>query len=175
MLRVVFLLFLISFSGFVPAQVIQSPYDTRSLETFILPNQLKVLLISDPEAEKAAASMDVAVGSGANPVEIPGLAHFLEHMLFLGSEKYPEADSYQSYISANGGSHNAFTAYENTNYFFDVRPEAFAGALDRFSRFLSTRYLLQTMCNVSVTQLTLNFRPSAGTIAVAYMKSPNRS
>lgn len=135
MLRVVFLLFLISFSGFVPAQVIQSPYDTRSLETFILPNQLKVLLISDPEAEKAAASMDVAVGSGANPVEIPGLAHFLEHMLFLGSEKYPEADSYQSYISANGGSHNAFTAYENTNYFFDVRPEAFAGALDRFSRF----------------------------------------
>lgn len=135
MIRVVFLLFLISFSGFVSAQVIQSPYDTRSLEAFTLPNQLKVLLISDPEAEKAAASLDVAVGSGANPAEIPGLAHFLEHMLFLGTEKYPEADSYQSYISANGGSHNAFTAYENTNYFFDVRPDALAGALDRFSRF----------------------------------------
>ncbi|WP_417579110.1 insulinase family protein [Nitrincola sp.] len=135
MLRVIFLVFLISFSGFVPAQVIQSPYDNRSLETLILPNQLKVLLISDPAAEKAAASLDVAVGSAANPVDIPGLAHFLEHMLFLGTEKYPEADSYQSYINANGGSHNAFTAYENTNYFFDVRPEALAGALDRFSRF----------------------------------------
>lgn len=135
MIRVVFLLFLISFSGYASAQVIQSPYDTRSFKTFTLPNQLKVLLISDPEAEKAAASLDVAVGSGANPLEIPGLAHFLEHMLFLGTEKYPEADSYQSYISANGGSHNAFTAYENTNYFFDVRPDALAGALDRFSRF----------------------------------------
>ncbi|WP_052063501.1 insulinase family protein [Nitrincola sp. A-D6] len=135
MFRVVFLLFLLSFSGFVSAQVIQSPYDNRAFEAFTLPNQLKVLLISDPEAEKAAASMDVAVGSGANPAEIPGLAHFLEHMLFLGTEKYPEADSYQAFISANGGSHNAFTAYENTNYFFDVRPESLTGALDRFSRF----------------------------------------
>lgn len=117
------------------AQVIQSPFDQRHFEAFTLPNQLRVLLISDPSAEKAAASMDVAVGSGANPESIPGLAHFLEHMLFLGTEKYPEADSYQSFISANGGSFNAFTAYENTNYFFDVRPQALSGALDRFSRF----------------------------------------
>ncbi|MCD8512406.1 MAG: insulinase family protein [Nitrincola sp.] len=117
------------------AQVIQSPFDQREFRALTLPNQLKVLLISDPSAEKAAASMDVAVGSGANPESIPGLAHFLEHMLFLGTEKYPEADSYQSFISANGGSFNAFTAYENTNYFFDIRPQALPGALDRFSRF----------------------------------------
>ncbi|WP_239644369.1 insulinase family protein, partial [Nitrincola lacisaponensis] len=115
--------------------MLKSPFDNREFDAFVLPNQLKVLLISDPEAEKAAASMDVAVGSGANPEAIPGLAHFLEHMLFLGTEKYPEADSYQSFISANGGSHNAFTAYENTNYFFDIRPQALPGALDRFSRF----------------------------------------
>ncbi|TVQ68696.1 MAG: peptidase M16, partial [Oceanospirillales bacterium] len=117
------------------AKVIQSPFDQREFRALTLPNQLKVLLISDPEAEKAAASMDVAVGSGANPESIPGLAHFLEHMLFLGTEKFPEADSYQSFINANGGSFNAFTAYENTNYFFDIRPQALPGALDRFSRF----------------------------------------
>lgn len=121
--------------AWVSAEVLKSPFDNREFDAFVLPNQLKVLLISDPEAEKAAASMDVSVGSGANPEAIPGLAHFLEHMLFLGTGKYPEADSYQSFISANGGSHNAFTAYENTNYFFDIRPQALPGALDRFSRF----------------------------------------
>lgn len=126
---------LLMFSSWSAAQVIQSPFDHRQFEAFTLPNQLKVLLISDPSAEKAAASMDVGVGSAANPESIPGLAHFLEHMLFLGTEKYPESDSYQAFINANGGSFNAFTAYENTNYFFDVRPQALPGALDRFSRF----------------------------------------
>ncbi|WP_151670439.1 insulinase family protein [Nitrincola schmidtii] len=132
MFIVVILLLLPSISM---AKVIQSPFDQREFRALTLPNQLKVLLISDPTAEKAAASMDVAVGSGANPESIPGLAHFLEHMLFLGTEKFPEADSYQSFINANGGSFNAFTAYENTNYFFDIRPQALPGALDRFSRF----------------------------------------
>ncbi|WP_168927423.1 insulinase family protein [Nitrincola alkalilacustris] len=119
------------------AHIITSPYDTREYETLVLDNQLKVLLVSDPSAEKAAASLDVGVGSGANPVHRPGLAHFLEHMLFLGTEPYPEADGYQHYISANGGNHNAFTAYENTNYFFDIQPQAFEGALDRFAAFFT--------------------------------------
>ena len=128
-------LVLIYFPLISSAQVIHSSFDQREFRAFTLPNQLQVLLISDPTAEKAAASMDVAVGSGANPEAIPGLAHFLEHMLFLGTEQFPEADSYQSFISANGGSFNAFTAYENTNYFFDIRPQSLPGALDRFSRF----------------------------------------
>lgn len=135
-IQLLFIFFVSLFlSTLTSAQVQHSPFDQRDFRALTLPNQLKVLLISDPAAEKAAASMDVAVGSAANPEEIPGLAHFLEHMLFLGTEKYPEADSYQSFISANGGSFNAFTAYENTNYFFDIRPQALPGALDRFARF----------------------------------------
>lgn len=117
------------------AQVIKSPYDTREFEALRLDNNLRVLLVSDAEAEKAAVSMDVGVGSGANPLQRPGLAHFLEHMLFLGTEAFPEADAYQHFISSHGGSHNAFTAYENTNYFFDIDPNALPGALDRFSQF----------------------------------------
>ncbi|MGK0498896.1 MAG: secreted Zn-dependent insulinase-like peptidase [Oceanicoccus sp.] len=56
-------------------------------------------------------------------------------MLFLGTDKYPVADEYQSFISSHGGSHNAYTAFEHTNYFFDIDPNHFAAALDRFSRF----------------------------------------
>jgi secreted Zn-dependent insulinase-like peptidase len=40
------------------------------------------MLISDPDADKSAASLDVHVGSAYEPKEIGGLAHFLEHMLF---------------------------------------------------------------------------------------------
>lgn len=117
------------------AALIQSPSDRRQYDAFTLPNQLQVVVISDPDTDKAAASLNVRVGSADNPPDRPGLAHFLEHMLFLGTEKYPEAGEYQQFISANGGSHNAFTAFENTNYFFDVQAQALPQALDRFAQF----------------------------------------
>ena len=129
------LLALISLSSMVGANVIKSPNDTREYKTIELDNQLRALLISDMQSDKGAASLNVQVGSSANPPDRAGLAHFLEHMLFLGTEKYPEADAYQAFINSNGGSHNAFTAYDDTNYFFDVRAEAFPEALDRFAQF----------------------------------------
>ncbi len=130
-----FLLLLFCSSNMLFAAVEKSPTDHRDYLAFTLPNQLKVLVISDPTADKAAASMDVNVGSSANPKARLGLAHFLEHMLFLGTKKYPEAGEYQQFISNNGGNHNAFTAFENTNYFFDIQASQLEPALDRFSRF----------------------------------------
>lgn len=115
--------------------VLTSPADSRDYAYRVLPNGLRVLLVSDPEAPKSAASLDVHVGSGHDPKDRQGLAHFLEHMLFLGTDKYPDASEYQAFITAHGGSHNAYTAYENTNYFFDVSNEAFPEALDRFAQF----------------------------------------
>ncbi|WP_254902884.1 insulinase family protein [Halomonas sp. CSM-2] len=112
-----------------------SPYDERDYRVLELENGLNVLLVSDDEADKAAASMNVRVGSAQDPDDLQGLAHFLEHMLFLGTEAYPEADAYQRYLSRNAGSHNAFTASQDTNYFFSIEPSAFEGALDRFSAF----------------------------------------
>lgn len=114
---------------------ITSPNDSRDYRALTLGNGLEVLLVSAPDADKAAASMNVSVGSAQDPDATPGLAHFLEHMLFLGTDRYPEADSYQQYISQHGGNHNAFTASQDTNYFFDIEPDALSGALDRFSRF----------------------------------------
>ncbi|NRP35540.1 Protease 3 precursor [Marinobacterium sp. xm-d-579] len=134
---IVSLLFLVflSLSSIVGADIIKSLNDTREYRILELDNQLRALLISDMQSDKGAASLNVQVGSSANPPERAGLAHFLEHMLFLGTEKYPEADAYQAFINSNGGSHNAFTAYDDTNYFFDVRAEAFPEALDRFAQF----------------------------------------
>ncbi len=115
--------------------IVKSENDKRAYESFVLPNRLKVLLISDPDTDKAAAAMDVFVGSGSDPAKRPGLAHFLEHMLFLGTEKYPQAGEYQAFISTHAGSHNAYTAFEHTNYFFDIDTDYLEPALDRFAQF----------------------------------------
>lgn len=129
------LVLLIQSSVLTAAEVITSAQDQRSYRVIQLDNQLKVALISDARLSRSAAALSVQAGSNANPEDREGLAHFLEHMLFLGTEKYPEAGEYQSFISANGGSHNAFTAYDNTTYFFDIKADAFEGALDRFAQF----------------------------------------
>lgn len=116
-------------------QPVQSPNDDYAYRHLTLDNELQVLLISDPGAPKAAAALDVLVGSGDNPPGREGLAHFLEHMLFLGTDRYPEAGDYQQYIAEHGGSHNAYTSFEHTNYFFDIQAPYLEDALDRFSRF----------------------------------------
>ncbi|PIE37877.1 MAG: peptidase M16, partial [Gammaproteobacteria bacterium] len=115
--------------------VVKSPNDDREYRYLELPNRLKVLLISDSTSPKAAAAMNVAVGSGDNPPGREGLAHFLEHMLFLGTQKYPSADDYQTFVSEHGGNHNAYTSFENTVFFFDIDAPHFAKGLDRFAQF----------------------------------------
>ncbi|VFQ78513.1 unnamed protein product [Cuscuta campestris] len=109
--------------------------DKREYKRIVLQNSLEVLLISDPETDKCAACMDVGVGAFSDPKGLEGLAHFLEHMLFYASEKYPLEDSYSKFISEHGGSTNAFTSSKNTNYYFDVNIDSFEEALDRFAQF----------------------------------------
>lgn len=116
-------------------EIIKPRTDTRDYKRIVLPNSLQVLLISDPDTDKCAASMSVGVGSFSDPEGLEGLAHFLEHMLFYASEKYPLEDSYSTYISEHGGRTNAYTASEQTNYYFDVNADCFEEALDRFAQF----------------------------------------
>ncbi|MFV8818319.1 insulinase family protein [Haliea sp. E17] len=117
------------------AQPVKSPSDSREYRYITLDNQLQVLLISDPNTPTAAASLDVATGSADNPPGREGLAHFLEHMLFLGTDKYPDSAEYEEFITGHGGNHNAYTSTENTNYFFDIDAPYLDEALDRFAQF----------------------------------------
>jgi len=122
-------------AGPLSVEIIKSPNDDRDYRYLELPNQLKVVLISDASSDKAAAALTVFRGSLHDPAEHPGLAHFLEHMLFIGTTKYPDVDGYQHFLTANGGTSNAYTAPDHTNYFFDVAPPQFPEALDRFANF----------------------------------------
>uniref|UniRef100_A0A7S4RX98 Peptidase M16 N-terminal domain-containing protein n=1 Tax=Ditylum brightwellii TaxID=49249 RepID=A0A7S4RX98_9STRA len=136
--------------------------DTRHYRSITLPsNSLQVLLVSDPKTDIEAASIHVKAGHFNDPRTRAGLAHFHEHMLFLGTKKYPEENEYETFLGTNGGSSNAYTDMEDTNYYFSVNPlnhknngeeegdaeneadveegkvvsKALYGALDRFSQF----------------------------------------
>jgi len=85
--------------------------------------------------KRAAAAMAVGIGSWADPPHLQGCAHFLEHMLFMGSEKYPKENHYDSIVSKYGGTTNAFTECEHTVYHFEVYPKKFNEVLDIFSQF----------------------------------------
>ncbi|RWS06152.1 insulin-degrading enzyme-like protein, partial [Dinothrombium tinctorium] len=119
----------------VHSNIVKSPNDNRAYKGLILTNGLKVLLISDPTTDKAAAALDVHVGAMSDPPSIPGLAHFLEHMLFLGTEKFPKENEYHTYISQNGGHSNAYTSSNHTNFHFDIGATHLEGALERFVEF----------------------------------------
>ena len=129
------LLFLLFTTAVSAVEVTKSPNDDRQYEYLELPNRMRVLLVSDPEADKAAAALTVGVGSTSDPPGRDGLAHFLEHMLFMGTEQYPDVDDYSDFIKKNGGMDNAFTAGGQTTYYFDIKPEALEPALDRFAQF----------------------------------------
>ena len=118
----------------LPLRVV-APTDTAQFRRFVLDNGLRVLLVSDQKFNKSGASLVVNVGQIDDPADREGLAHFLEHMLFLGTEKYPNVSDWDNYLGQNGGTNNAYTASDHTNYQFDIRHDAFAGALDRFAQF----------------------------------------
>uniref|UniRef100_A0A8C3HE72 Nardilysin n=1 Tax=Chrysemys picta bellii TaxID=8478 RepID=A0A8C3HE72_CHRPI len=101
----------------------------------------QVLLWSDKQASlpcmcvSSAAALCVAVGSFSDPEDLPGLAHFLEHMVFMGSLKYPDENGFDAFLKKHGGSDNASTDCERTVFQFDVQRKYFKEALDRWAQF----------------------------------------
>ena len=114
-----------------------SPNDDRAYALVELANGLEVMLVSDPTVEKSAAALSVGLGAAADPDEYPGMAHYLEHMLFMGSAQYPDPDGFMAFTAEHGGMSNAYTGLDITNYMMTVENEAFPEGLDRFSSFFT--------------------------------------
>ncbi len=125
------------------SRLIKSPNDNKNYHSLTLANGLRVLLIENTESQKAAAALAVNVGHFSDPKSRQGMAHFLEHMLFLGTKHFPDGSEYQQFISKNGGHHNAWTATEHTCYFLDIFHQGFEHALERFSDFFINPLLSQ--------------------------------
>ena len=61
--------------------------DDRSYRVIRLPNKLEALLVHDPDTDKAGAAVNVNVGSFSDADDMPGMAHAVEHLLFMGTKK----------------------------------------------------------------------------------------
>ncbi|XP_063156335.1 nardilysin-like [Candoia aspera] len=85
--------------------------------------------------KQSAAALAVGVGSFCDPEDLPGLAHFLEHMVFMGSQKYPDENGFDTFLKKHGGSDNASTDTERTVFQFDIQKKYFKEALDRWAQF----------------------------------------
>jgi insulysin len=126
---------------------------TRTSLKLRLFNGLEVLLISDPAADQSAASISVEAGSWSDPVEYPGMAHFCEHMLFMGTKKYPSVNEFFTLVTDYAGLTNAFTAPNRTVYMFSAQTKGFLSILDRFAHFFidplfNPSFLTREMHNV---------------------------
>ena len=105
--------------------------------TETLANGLRVTLRHAPNLKRCAAALRVAAGSHDVPLAWPGLAHFLEHLLFLGTERFPAEQGLMAYVQGHGGQVNARTSERTTDFFFELSPQAFNGGLERLSDMLA--------------------------------------
>lgn len=150
--------------------------DIKEYRLVSLPNDMRVLLISDPSlkdaeeegedddeedveggeeeeedegeddgedddeegGKKAACAVCVGVGSLCDPRALGGLAHFAEHMVFMGTSKYPTENEWSEYLAKHGGEDNGETSLETTTCYFDVNPAHLHDTLDRFASFFSS-------------------------------------
>ncbi|KAM7533020.1 hypothetical protein Aperf_G00000118882 [Anoplocephala perfoliata] len=122
-------------SNVKPGEVVEPIEISRSDDNEEVGSQTGSEDVFESELRKSAAALCVHVGSFSDPVEAQGLAHFLEHMLFMGSEKYPRENDFDDYVSHRDGSSNASTEGDCTTFYFDVQRNYFREALDKFANF----------------------------------------
>eukprot|EP00747_Dinoflagellata_sp_TGD_P181804 gnl/TRDRNA2_/TRDRNA2_35769_c0_seq1.p1 gnl/TRDRNA2_/TRDRNA2_35769_c0~~gnl/TRDRNA2_/TRDRNA2_35769_c0_seq1.p1 ORF type:complete len:1021 (+),score=241.79 gnl/TRDRNA2_/TRDRNA2_35769_c0_seq1:163-3225(+) len=119
-----------------PRKEVRKPLtDKREYTHALFDSGLRVLAVRDPDAEKSSFAVAVEAGSLEDPPDFQGLAHFCEHMLFLGSKKYPSKDAFSEQLALFGGTHNAYTSAEETVYFNEIGNDGYEKGLDIFAQF----------------------------------------
>src|SRR3989344_9083242 len=101
----------------------------RYYEKHVLPNGVRLILVPMEGVNSVATSVMVGVGSRYEEASINGISHFLEHMVFKGTKKYPTTDDVNT-IERAGGLQNAYTDIDITNYHNKVLSSDWELALD---------------------------------------------
>ncbi|OBZ78124.1 Insulin-degrading enzyme [Grifola frondosa] len=132
--------------------------DDRAYRILDLENGLRAIVIHDPSADKAAACLTIAVGSMHDPPDMPGLAHFCEHMLSKGSQPFPEENDFMSFINSNGGTRNAGTGATYADYWFSIGPSLLSQALPRLAAFFHSPLFTQSLTSREINAVDSEFR-----------------
>jgi len=103
-----------------------------------LRNGMGVYIVSDPGLEKSSMAVGVNVGSWSDPDEALGMAHFVEHMMFMGTKQHPKPGGFDDFLASHGAQiSNAATGGQSTCYAFAVPHGAFEEGIERFSEFFT--------------------------------------
>ena len=89
---------------------------TAPVESFQLGNGMDVVVVPDHRAPVVTHMVWYRNGSADDPAGKSGIAHFLEHLMFKGTAKWP-AGEFSKIVAGFGGQENAFTSYDYTAYF----------------------------------------------------------
>jgi len=133
--------------------IIKPIIDDNNYKYIILKNNIKCILINDNTLDKSYVVTNINTGSFADKEYYSGMAHLLEHMCFITSNKYREKNFLANKIQEYGGSVNAYTAEESTVYYFDVFTKNLELILEIFIDFLiypelKKEYILNELKNV---------------------------
>lgn len=112
-----------------------------------LANGAELCAQRQPWAERSGLCLRVVAGSHDEPPAYPGLAHFLEHLLFLGSRDYPSDEGLMAFVQRHGGLVNASTQARHTDFVCELPAEHLSAALTRLLDMLS-RPLLEADAQV---------------------------
>lgn len=116
--------------------MITSERDPRSYRVIERPDGMRLLFVSEPDARECAIAVTLRYGHFNDPKAIPGLAHLLEHLLFNGSQSYPEDNGIIQFADNHTGTVNAWTATEVSAYYLSVPPHAFEESVARLQDML---------------------------------------
>ena len=115
--------------------VIRGKNDVKEYRAFELDNGVTCMVVHDGDSKTTGVACSVSVGAAADPRSLPGLAHFVEHMCFMGSARYPNENHYKQFLSSHGGRSNASTSLYYTTYKFEILQQHAEEAIDVFSQF----------------------------------------
>ncbi len=107
----------------------RQPGLAEPVESFRLGNGLDVVVVSDRRAPVVTHMVWYRNGSADDPAGKSGIAHFLEHLMFKGTQRWP-AGEFSKIVAGFGGQENAFTSYDYTAYFQRVPKEHLRAMMD---------------------------------------------
>jgi len=114
----------------------ESMTTAMNISRFRLDNGLRIVTVPQPHLHVCEMACYVGVGGRHEPVELTGISHFLEHMLFRGTKDYPDSLTLERAFEAIGGTVNAATDAESTCYFSRLHPNELETGADLFASLL---------------------------------------
>ncbi|TVP10858.1 insulinase family protein [Shewanella sp. KCT] len=131
--------------------------DGGRYESFELTNGLKVLLIRNENTSISGAAISIAGGQMSTPEQLQGLPHLLEHIVFLGSDKYPGTSDWHEFISRHTGWSNGSTLSDLTRFQFQLQNDGLKEGLSRLSTMLFQPRINDETIEIGLSEVNKEF------------------